>query len=368
MSREIKLPWWATNNWWDSPDYADVMRANEVQLRAALEVMQRYFGTDWWTEVFESRKPNFMAAHLIGQGTMVLDFIRAVGSALTLLESAPGVATKIQTLRRDESGATFLEIQIAAVLRAAGLEIRFPVATNARKTYDILAHYQAQAVTIECKNLEMEEWEKWVMNLGLSVLHALPGGLDKRFNIQVKFDPHLSQMNTDEDKYPGLNAAIAEEIVDRIRVATENAIAMHPDLPFEFVLNGLGTAVLRDAKEQSDTSIATTEISHVAQLRRLLTNGLYRAIDQLPEDGPGIIVIQCEHLPELNLARIVFDAATKCDPGRFGRLAAMVLIPRRYLNDYRPGLLFSNRHAAYHTLASERAIGVLHDNLGLVDG
>ncbi len=221
-------------------------------------------------------------------------------------------------------------------------------------------------MAIECKNLEIEECEKSVMDLGLRVLRSLPGGTDKRFNIQVNLDPLLSQINTDEDKYPGLNAAIAAEIVDRIRMATEDAIVKNPDLPFEYAVEGLGTAVLRDAKEQSDTSIATTEISHVAQLRRLLTNGLYRAISQLPADGPGIIVIQCEHLPDLNLARIVLDAATKCDPGRLGRLSALVLIPRRYRNDYRPGLLFSKRHATYRTSASERAIGVLQEELGLV--
>ena len=368
MSREIKLPWWAKNNWWDAPEYARAMRDNEAQFRAALDAMRHHFGPSWWTEVFESQKPNFVVAHLIGQGTMVLDFIRSLGSALALLEFEQGVATKIQMLKYDESGATFLEIEIAAVLRAAGLEIAFPATTNTRKTYDILAQYQAQPVAIECKNLEIEEWEKWVMDLGLRVLRAMPGGTDKRFNIQVNLDPLLSQINIDEDKYPGLNAAIAAEIVDRIRVATEDAIAKNPDLPFEFAVEGLGTVVLRDANEQSNTSVATTEISHVAQLRRLLTNGLYRAIGQLPADGPGIIVIQCEHLPDLNLARMAFDAATKCDPGRFGRLSALVLIPRRYLNDYRQGLLFSNRHAAYHTSASERAIGVLQEELRLVAG
>ncbi|MHB1767561.1 MAG: hypothetical protein ACYCUV_06880, partial [Phycisphaerae bacterium] len=361
-------PWWATNNWWDAPEYAKTMRDNEAQFRVALDAMRHHFGRSWWTEVFESQKPNFVTAHLIGQGTMVLDFIRGLGSALASLESSQGIATKIQALKEDESGATFLEIEIAAVLRAAGLEIAFPATTNARKTYDILAQYQAQPVAIECKNLEIEEWEKWTMDLGMRVLRALPVGTDQRFNIQVNLDPHLSQIRTDEKNCPGLNAAIAAEIIDRIRVATEEAIAENPDLPFEFSVEGLGTAVLRDAKENSQNSITTTEISLIAQLRHLLTNGLYRAIGQLPKDGPGIIVIHCEHMPDLNLARIVLEAATKCDPDRLGRLSALVLIPRRYLNDHRPGLLFSNRHAAYHTSASERAISVLQEELGLVAG
>ncbi len=79
MSRAIKLPWWANNNWWDAPEYARAVRDNEAQFRAALGAMQHHFGPGWWTDVFQSQKSNFVAAHLIGKGTMVLDFIRSLG-------------------------------------------------------------------------------------------------------------------------------------------------------------------------------------------------------------------------------------------------------------------------------------------------
>jgi hypothetical protein len=351
MPREIHIPWWAEDPWWETPEYAPFVSRNATKFRIAVSAMQRYFDRAWWADVPKLARRNCVAARLTGKGTMVLGFIDALGSAVASLEDSEGFRSKMARLKDDDSGSTVFEFLIAGYLRAGGLAVKFPAENNANRTPDIVADWEGNRIAVECKRLQVEEWEQWAMDIGLRVLNDLPGDAAKRYSIQIELDPRLSEIRTDDGKYPRINPAVAEAITYRIGSAVGEVVATAPQLPYQFTIAGLGAAVLRDKNEKIETSLSGFSISPISQLRRILTNGLWRAVDQIPRGLPGIVVIQCEHLPDPDFARLVLDAITRHDPSRFGRLWALLLVPRLYLNDARSALLFINRNSA----ASERA-------------
>lgn len=362
MAVRRKPPWWAENPWWDAPVYTEWVRAHAVTFHAAADTLQHHFDRQWWARVFEAVEPNFVAAHLLMQGTITLNFIEVLGSALRLLEGEDGFAAKLAEAKIDDHGATFLELQIAAYLREAGFEVGFPPISKS-KTCDIRAEHGDERVAVECKKLEIEEWEHWTRDVMIGALNRprVPDG--HPCDVQIRLNPRLSEIRIDERKHPGFNEAVANAITAKIQAAIWEAASHNPTLPLEFPVKGLGTVALHDPMEKAGSFVQGMEISPVAQLRRLLTNGLFCAIDQLPEDAPGLIVIQCEHLPDPDFARIILDAITESDRGVFDRLAALLIIPTRYFNDDRSALLFVNRYTAHQPAESLKAVCILRDRL-----
>ncbi len=329
--------------------------------------MQRYFDKAWWAHVVKLASPNYVAAGLMGEGAMVLDFIFALGSAVASLEKSEGFKAKMAHLKTDESGSTAFEFLIAGYLQAGGLAVKFPGESNTHKTPDIFADCEGDCIAVECKKLQLEEWENWATDIGLRALTDLLGNAAERYVVQIDLDPRLSEIRFDDKRYPGFNETVAEAIILRIRSVIGEVIATAPHLPCEFPIAGLGRAVLRDKNDMVETSLSGFSVSPVWQLRRILTNGLSPAIEQIPPNIPGIVVIQCEHLPDPDFARLVVDAITGHDRTKFGRLSALVIVPRPYLNHSRPALLFINRNSAVagHTGACQLALAALRKQLNV---
>jgi hypothetical protein len=362
MSQKQDLPWWAEKSWWKEPEYASFVNAQAAEFHIALETMQRHFDRAWWAKVSKSDRRNHVMARLLGKGIWVLEFIHNLGNAIALLENLDGFSSKMTDLKNDPSGAIIFEFLIAGCLRTGGLGVQFPATTNERRTPDILADCQGKSIAIECKKLEVEQWEYWATHLAGNVLNSIPVDVTKTYAIQIELDPRLSEIRTDEETYRGFNDAIAEAITHRIQAVTMQVMAQKPSLPYEFAIPGLGKAtLLHNEKDKSPASLSGFSISPVWQLRRIITNGLWRAMGQLPSDFPGIVVIQCEHLPDPDFARLVLDAVTKKDLCHFGRLAAMVLVPIQHLNDQRPTLLFINHNST--TTVPDQALVVIRDQL-----
>jgi len=105
-------------------------------------------------------------------------------------------------------------------------------------------------------------------------------------------------------------------------------------------------------------------ISHVAKLRRILQNGLFRAIEQLQGGHPGIAVIYTDHAPDPGLARAVFDAITRVRRESYRNLLAMIILP--IVDRARGGqhLLLSNVNSDFVDRRS-RALDALKEGLGL---
>jgi len=345
MSDSPGVRWWAETAWWDTPEYAAHVAPCAKEFHLAVDAMARHFDRTWWRKVIERREANRVAANLIGHGTLTLRFLLGVGTDIRLLDGAAGFESKMAELKKDKNGATLLECEIAGLYADAGLRVSFPTAGQDHRTPDLIVDCSDHRTAVECKKLEREEWEHWADGLMLAVVQMMPSDAAASVAVEIQINDRLSEIRTKEDECPGLNHAIAQEIIACIRDAISAALASSRPLPVEFDLPGLGHGWLRAKEGDAHSSVSGFAISPVSQLRRLITNGLYRASDQLPANLPGIVVVQSEYLPDPDFARLVFDAATKSDPDRFTRVAAWLILPVRYLGDNRSPVLLVNQHS-----------------------
>jgi len=340
--------WWAETPWWDDPIYATHFGNDRDKFQAALEVMKRYFDRSWWENVFTNSKRNWMAKCLIPKGEIPLKFIWNIGTDIQLLENSEGfMPSKMSELKRDETGSIQLECEIGAIFRRAGLKVSFPKSNNRQRTPDLIINDQNHKFAMECKKFDIEERELWARDLMLETMKFLSLNAPNNITVHIELYDRLSDIRTTDKDCPGLNEAILKEIVNRLRTSVYKVITTANPLPDKFVIPGLGECHVMENNGDTPPSIAGFDISPFPQLRRITVKGLYEGCGQIPKELPGIVVIQCVHLPDADLTQLVFDVATETDHVRFDRIVALLIIPLQYINQSRQSLLFLNRHSPY---------------------
>ena len=359
----VPPPWWGDVPWWEDPEWSAQRDYAPSSVRAAVDVLRRHFDRAWWQHLFTEPEPNLVAAQLMGKGTMALDFIVQFGGELLSLESAPGVQRKIADLKGRKSKSAVLELEIAAGFAQAGMDVSFPLEGQATPTPDILVKSSSDPdVAVECKWLEPEKWELWASELARGALHLPPDADSRKMTVQITLNPRLSEIRTDDESF---NEAIQVAINERIHAAIAAAIRDAPGLPFEFDIPGLGSGRLGHVGDGEYSEIIGVEISAVGQLRRLLANGFSRAVGQLPRNLAGIVVVQCEHLPEPQFARLVFDTVTTLRRHELDHVHALVVLPVRYLGANRQPMLLPNHYV--RSKASLHAMDVIRRQLQPVE-
>jgi len=344
------IPWWAAEpHWWLAPEYADrLRRLGESRFASAVDILRRHFDEDRWRDAFDSGVRRPVAGYLLGSGTVVMEFIASLGSRLAQLIGVDGLAAKVRDLRGEKGDSALLEVAVAAALAEGGSVVRFPPEGGSRSP-DIVAAIGPDTVAVECKRLEREQWEEWVGELCHETLLSFNVALrTPPIAVQVELDPRLSEIRFPEKFGPELNYAFAEAIVQRIKAAGDRLLAT-PDLPLpvETTLEGMATIRIVHPTVGQSSSVTGCEISAVAQLRRLLQNGLVRAAGQIPSNLPGIVVVETDCLPPDALTEMAVDVLSRAGPDAEAcrRVGALLVLPYEYIGDVREPMIFRNRHA-----------------------
>lgn len=364
MSETRRLvKWWAHEPWWEDGIYFRHLPGGLERVRAAVNSLSKHLNRNWWEKVQRDGGPNIVAAHLIGKGLSRLAFIVNLGETLSALEKARGFVAKVRDLKGHKSAAVLLELQVAKLFTDAGFVVAFPKEGGSRSP-DLIVEGEGGRLAVECKHLEREQWEEWGDQLMRRLVHVT--GLPPGLAVNVELEPRLSEIRLQDKDCQGFTAFIAEAICERTRSSVAAAIARYQEsphlLPMKFDVPGLGRGRLTKKTDGAGSSVTGFEISPVAQLRRILTNGLLRASEQLPADRPGLVVVQCDHMPEPYLAHLALDAAARADDARLGHVRALLILPLQYLlNDRRQPLLLIN--ACCRHRGGERALDVVQSAL-----
>jgi hypothetical protein len=336
------IPYWAAEPWWEQPAYARHPPYPADAVRAAVENMRRYFDLDWWRVVISTHRRNVVAANLIGRGSIPLAFIYDLGTTIGLLENASGFQAKMRELKEgDKSASVLFEIQIAGILARAGLDVQFPK-EGGGKSPDITVAGPGGRAAVECKRLECQDWEQWAHALAFSILRILPTKPRAEMVLQIELDPDLSNILMGDDTCHGWNVAITRALTARVEQAVHETMLANSAIPADVDVPGIARVHLGYTGSTDGPKVTGIPSSPTRELRRILTNGLLNAATQIGRDVPGVVVVHCEHLPDAALARVVFDTAVNLKLTGLDNVAALFILPTRYLFDSRRPLLVLN--------------------------
>ncbi len=351
--------WWE-DTWWEGEQYWHNHPVEDV--RAAAQTLRDFFPEKWVLEKLAADPHHPIIGKLcFERGVNAEHFIISTAEFFTLLSSAKGFGQKFADFTGKKYRSTQLEFQTAAVLVDAGLAVEFPPEAS-NKTADILARDGDTVIAIECKRLEQERWEAWASDLMNQVIFTLPHTSEGRdIVVQIGLDERLSEILMGPD-FDDFNRAIVEEICSRVQRAILGALGSR-HLPINLEIPGIGKAAILPKDQGAWGSVSGMPISRVAKLRRILQNGLFRAVEQLQGEAPGIAVVYSDFSPDPGLARAAFDAITRARRASYRNLLAMIILPLtdKMLPDYRMVLENANSDFAEKRF---RALDALRQGFG----
>lgn len=313
--------WWE-DDWWEG-NYRLDHPVEKVQ--AAVHTLREFFTAEWTLGQFATGLHHPIIVKLcFERGRNAAHFLVSTAECFRLLSDANGFARKFTDLASEKYWATWLELETAAMLVGSGCAVEFP-AESESKTPDIIATTNGQTVAIECKRLEEERWEGLMSDLMRKIIFAIPDKFEGReIVVKISLEDRLSEiLVTDAD----INKAILEEIGGRVKNAVLEALRTQ-HLPIDIKIAGIGKALILPKDQGLFGSIDGMHVSRTAKLRRTLQNGLFRAVEQLQGDLPGIVVINSDFAPDAELARTVFDAITRARRDTYRNILAMIIVPR----------------------------------------
>nr|WP_315494990.1 hypothetical protein [uncultured Rhodoferax sp.] len=354
--------WWL-DPWWEDPEGRFHFPCPKSDVIAGVEALKRYFDSEWARKLMRSNQRNFILPLLFFQkGTQSLSLFANLGAAITATESSSGFAQKMKDLKGEKSSSAYFEFQIAHLLCRAGYGIEFPL-EGKEKSYDIHAANGLHSFAIECKRLELQDWEQWESQLTFDVIQAHPSAVDGReLSLTVHLNPRMTDVRLakDDDLNTHFSDAISAEIRRQVKARIERK-----EIPIKFVIEGIATVELNWKESGVTSSVTGMERTEPALFRRIFQNGVLRAMEQLPEETPGIAVIFSTQVPPPSFFRLFFDAACENQKKRFGKLIGVVICQQQTLFHKSRPVIYLNRHATH--IESRQAVEqIFLEELGAV--
>lgn len=356
----------ATGRWWEDPWWArpDCEIHFTVPLEAVnrgASVLSRYFDAEWYVALARAPRPNLVFPKLcLERSTMALAFIAHLGARLDALSDAENLQRPIRALREAHGDSAYLELEGAEAFVQHGFRVTFPK-EGPEKSPDFLAERNGEVIAVECKRLGDEAWEGWESLLMSEITHALPSRCDgKEIVVRVALNPRLSELRLGHEHYANVNSAISRSLVAAIVSAVERAI--ENPLPVDGLVDDI--ASFRVELKQADNygSVTGMERSAPAICRRILQNGVFRALEQLPKGIPGAIILYSKYAPPAEFFRLLFDAASDADRERFGDLVGVLICTLQTWFSRTDPSYFRNLHT-HHQASSKVVADVLHERL-----
>jgi len=350
--------WWH-DPWWESPEYLDATRHPIERVRTLIDGLREVFPAEWTKQLLDSPRQNIVLPALITRGHFPLRNLIRLGETIESVRNTPGFLDVLQRLKGGESNSAYFELQMAHAFAEKNVPVEFPKRSKT-KTPDILAICSDGPIEIECKYLHTEKWEDWERELTHNVISEVASITHRDdFGVQIELNQRIADIRFDEMRYPGFNDAAMTGIVEAVKsIVVENLQA--GQLPVELEIDGLMTGKLFLKQENVYSSVSGASISGVAKLRRIITNAVYEAAEQLSGNCPGIVCVYSDHIPEPGLARTVFDALTKNLNERFSTISVVILFPMQLmLSSHNTPLLLENRHSR-HSLRNHQALDILN--------
>ncbi len=337
--------WWHYP-WWEDPKYLSTARDPVERIRELIDVLKEAFPADWAKQIWDNPRLSVVMPMLIGRGHPDFRNLIYLGRIIEALRGMRGYSEVLRRLKENESYSAFFEFQMAYAFAEKKIQVEFPQRAPS-KIPDILAFCSDTPVEIECKYLNTEEWEQWERELTQTIMHEVMDVTHRHdFAVQIELNPRIADIRFDEKRYPQFNDSIMRGIVETIRDKVIEKLAVEK-LPVELEIDGLKMGRILPQDAQSHSSVSGAEISGVAKLRRIFTNAISMAAEQLSGKSPGVVCVYSDFVPEPGLTRVVLDALTSHLNARFAAISALMLFPMQTVFEHHAPLLLENKFARF---------------------
>ncbi|MDE0854256.1 MAG: hypothetical protein OSA97_07520 [Nevskia sp.] len=314
--------WWG-DPWWESPQNRSHSPLSIAEIQQRIGTLKQHFNEQWVRKALARDPAHPVVRYFWGAtGTHPFDDLMWIGALMTEAAPTKGLPGKVAELIEQDALATQFEIQVAAVLAAGGWPVRFISRVKESKTPDLVADMLGIPVAIECKRLGREAWEQWVMKLMVQTGKTLRRPHLAGWDVEVLFNPRLSELLMDDD---AINQAMLAEIDDRISdLLASIDVARCPEI--FHVAEVASLEAHKRVAGRPTPGIGGVEISGVARLRRVINNGVRRALPQLQAHVGSAIAVYCDTLPGQALLEVAMAGVVAADPEGTANLAAVAIV------------------------------------------
>lgn len=330
--------WW-TNPWWEGEIYQAHSHMSVSAIRDAVEVLKNGFDARWTQKAIKVGPPNAVLARLVGgTGLWFFEDIMTLARTISALSGAQGLARKLNDLIGERTHATLFELQIAELLGGDGWALEFPPESTS-PTPDIVASKAGRIVAIECKKLGEELWEEWARQLGIEALRAATGfHMRQDRAVDIEFDQRLSELLTsDEDASRGL----LDEILSRVSGAAASLLEQET-VPAEVDIACIASIAVSPRREGHAGSAGGIEISEHRKTRRIIQNGVLRALPQLDRYENSLVAVFSENIPRASLFDVAMSGYMRGKARQFPNLAAVLVVSHSATYEFRPPFLWTH--------------------------
>jgi len=285
------LPFWYGEKWWHEDCYRDRREGDPAltQIDRAIERVAELFDRKWWGGCVGH--PALAWLTVIGAGP--LEPLYELGRDLLEMDGATRMRSILRALKEADHypGARF-ELQVAAILKRSGLAVEFSPPSRNRRKADLVARAGSEEVFFELKNLDSAQVQVAVDHLQEQMMFALAAVMSTKFLAGNK------PTCTVELSAEALSTICGHPVRDlplirryTTAVAEEMARRCNETLPVEFSVPPIAN-VRVGAPQDRYSGIMCPMLPPEYELKRTLRGCLPEAVEQLPELGPGLILIK----------------------------------------------------------------------------
>lgn len=324
-----KVKFWWQDPWWEAEQYSRAYkdRFSHETVAKYVAALSRIFDPSWAEGAIEHPAWNY----LLMRGLNPLEWLISVGRNLILVEQSPGFRHIIDGLRQASSfDATLLELSLAAVLREAGHEIEFHPLLPNKKRSDVIARIHGQEVFFELKHLResdltltVDGFAQWLGRTIDECLRSACGQIEE-WGYQVRLDPGLADFfAAGEKQNEDFHEMLAHQVSTLIRESLLKGV-------YAFGIRRIGTFHFQSKANCPEASIVHDFASSIVELKRITRNRLHGALDQLPNDKPGIIVFRTAGALDAEEARQAMCALLGRAELETSHVSAVLIFPKVY--------------------------------------
>ena len=298
------VPRWWTDPWWEGSEYQAEHGVSLAQIRAPIDALKSLFGETWTRRAIEAGPPNaVLPCSLWRTGALAVSEPHLAGVILRWrLSKVPSTDRLIRDLIGPKTRAALFEMEVGSWFSELGWDIEFLKPSAERKRPDIAISSGNIASAIECKRFDSEKWEEWAEALSMKLIQirSAPDGATAAPSHDILFEPRLSDLVWGSDP---IKMGILDELADRISAAVRQSLSANPPCPVRIA----GVAEIRPRPENpgSQRGIGGIEITPQGKTRRIVTNGVLDAAQQLHAYRPGAVVVGADFTPPAELVDVV---------------------------------------------------------------
>jgi hypothetical protein len=325
---EDEAKWWK-DRWWVTEEYSNSYQEHisPEQVDRCVTAVTRVFHQRW----LRTTKPHPACFWLLSQGLNPLQFLISLGQNLLATRDAAGFREIVKDLREPGNyESARLELSLGALLSETGHSVQFHPSLQNGKTSDLAVRTLDQEVFFEVKILResqindfLGEFTTW-LGITIDEMVKLHDGDLKEMNSLVELEPRIADIFSSKVKNgPNFGRSFAERT--KMEIA-QHLTGGHRD----FCIPEVGHFRFQPKDILPNSTITHLPVNSIVELGRILRNRLHGAIDQLPSNRPGIIVIRTAGEVEPALSYVEIQSLL----GKSGDLAAhvsgVVVLPVTY--------------------------------------